>query len=104
MRLLNARTLKFQEFFDSDIPRYAILSHRWGSDEVTFKDFKRISQRGRASFTKIEFCCKQALHDHYEWVWVDTCCIDKRSSVELTEASILCISGTKMLVSATSIL
>ena len=21
-----------------------------------------------------------------EWVWVDTCCIDKRSSAELTEA------------------
>ena len=30
--------------------------------------------------------CKQAKLDGYEWVWVDTCCIDKRSSAELSEA------------------
>ncbi|KAL9610403.1 MAG: hypothetical protein Q9167_004886 [Letrouitia subvulpina] len=86
MRLLNAETLEFREFFDSDVPKYAILSHRWSSDEVTFKDFKKGVQRGHEGFTKITLCCKQALRDHYNWVWVDTCCIDKRSSAELTEA------------------
>ncbi|KAI4157801.1 MAG: hypothetical protein LQ342_007996 [Letrouitia transgressa] len=86
MRLLNAKTMEFQEFFDSDIPKYAILSHRWGSDEVTFKDFKKGLQREREGFTKVKFCCKQASHDNYDWVWADTCCIDKRSSAELTEA------------------
>lgn len=39
MRLINTRTLEIQEFFDTDIPRYAILSHTWGAEEVTFQDW-----------------------------------------------------------------
>ncbi|KAI6138370.1 hypothetical protein BKA82DRAFT_58501, partial [Pisolithus tinctorius] len=27
-----------------------------------------------------------AVKDGYEWLWIDTCCIDKRSSSELSEA------------------
>lgn len=37
-------------------------------------------------FRKIEFCAKQALEDGLEFIWVDTCCIDKSSSAELSEA------------------
>jgi hypothetical protein len=29
---------KLEEFFGSDIPPYAILSHTWGREEVTFQD------------------------------------------------------------------
>ena len=42
--------------------------------------------RGRAGYKKILDTCLQAQKDGYEWVWVDTCCIDKRSSAELSEA------------------
>jgi hypothetical protein len=35
MRLTNTETLLFEDFY-SDIPRYAILSHRWEEKEVTF--------------------------------------------------------------------
>lgn len=40
MRLLNARTLTFEEFPGDNKPKYAILSHTWGNneDEVTFQD------------------------------------------------------------------
>jgi hypothetical protein len=31
-------------------------------------------------------CCSQALEDGLKYVWIDTCCIDKRSSAELSEA------------------
>ena len=86
MRLLNSKTLEFREFFDSDIPKYAILSHRWGSDEASFQDFERGLERTRKGFSKIEQCCKMALNHSIEWAWVDTCCIDKKSSAELTEA------------------
>jgi hypothetical protein len=82
MRLLNARTKQFEEFYD-EVPRYAILSHTWGPDELTFK---HMEQKGYVPSTKIDGCCKQALEDGLNFVWVDTCCIDKSSSAELSEA------------------
>jgi hypothetical protein len=86
MRLLNTNTLTLHEFFDNAIPNYAILSHRWESEEVTFQDL----QGGRASsmkgFSKIEGCCQQAASDGWEFAWIDSCCIDKTSSSELSEA------------------
>jgi hypothetical protein len=72
-------------------PQYAILSHRWAADpddEVTFDDMKLScgSAKGKKGYQKITDCCTQALRDGYNWVWIDTCCIDKRSSAELSEA------------------
>ena len=149
MRLININTLEFEEFFDDNIPSYAILSHRWSRDEVTFSDYRKGRRKDSAGYQKVRSLCditakyntwlqKQgalyghetaawlqahrgsyshdeifrnlAFHDqetkaldwphHYEpshaqsilkpenpWrpinhVWVDTCCIDKRSSAE----------------------
>ncbi|KAL8937673.1 MAG: hypothetical protein Q9216_004307 [Gyalolechia sp. 2 TL-2023] len=86
MRLLHSTTKVFGEFFDSDIPKYATLSHRWGSDEATFQDFENGKPSDRKGYAKIDACCTQALQNELEWIWVDTCCIDKKSSAELTEA------------------
>ncbi|KAK5709812.1 hypothetical protein LTR17_019426 [Elasticomyces elasticus] len=41
---------------------------------------------GREDFKKIKYTCEQALRDGITYVWIDTCCIDKRSSAELSEA------------------
>ncbi|KXH39011.1 HET domain-containing protein [Colletotrichum salicis] len=38
MRLINVNSLRLEEFFDDSIPKYAILSHTWGKDEVTYQD------------------------------------------------------------------
>jgi hypothetical protein len=84
MRLLNAKTKKLEEFFDKSIPKYAILSHTWGENEVTFRDFGGFL--GRRKPIKIEGCCAQALKDRLDYLWIDTCCIDKSSSAELSEA------------------
>ncbi|KAI6135420.1 heterokaryon incompatibility protein-domain-containing protein, partial [Pisolithus croceorrhizus] len=74
--------------------RYAILSHRWGA-EVGYEEMtglmkmegrKRDEVRQRAGYQKIIESCKQAKKGGYEWLWIDTCCIDKRSSAELSEA------------------
>lgn len=86
MRLLNTRTLQFQEFFDSQIPMYAILSHRWGNEEVTFQEFRKGKKQHHEGFVKIEQCCVLASSRGFQWVWIDTCCIDKKSSAELSEA------------------
>ncbi|KAH8762286.1 heterokaryon incompatibility protein-domain-containing protein [Hyaloscypha finlandica] len=84
MRLLNAKTKRLEEFFGKDIPPYAILSHTWGKDEVLFKDVTK--GRYNKDSNKIEGCCREALGNGLDYVWIDTCCIDKRSSAELSEA------------------
>jgi hypothetical protein len=78
------------EFTGNNIPRYAILSHTWGADneEITFQEITNIgnSCRTKASYPKLSFCGKQARLDGLQYFWVDTCCIDKSSSQELSEA------------------
>lgn len=88
MRLLRVHDIQLIEPPPDAIPPYAILSHTWAKDEVSFVDMEGNSQlcRAKAGWYKIEAACKQASQDDLEFLWVDTCCIDKRSSAELSEA------------------
>jgi hypothetical protein len=86
MRLLNVNTRRLEEFFGDTIPRYAILSHTWGQEEVTFQDLAREDHKQKHGYRKIEGCCQAAAEQQTWYVWVDTCCIDKSSSAELSEA------------------
>lgn len=78
--------IKLVDYSASEVPNYAILSHTWGDDEVTFRDFLDGTERIRLGFEKIRFCARTAHQDGLQHVWVDTCCIDKSNSAELTEA------------------
>jgi hypothetical protein len=85
MRLLNTETLTFKVFFDEEIPPYAILSHRWREDEVSYQDFLAHRKRDGAGFAKIVRACELAATEEnwygvatrakLAWVWVDTCCV-----------------------------
>lgn len=86
MRLLNSSTLELEDFNADSIPPYAILSHTWGEDEVSFADMERGNARNKAGYQKIKYACEQAADDAQGYIWVDTCCIDQRSSAELSEA------------------
>ncbi|KAF7532918.1 hypothetical protein G7054_g7536 [Neopestalotiopsis clavispora] len=91
MRLLKSKNdgeLTLTSDLTRDIPPYAILSHTWGSDgqEVTFQDVIQKTGENKAGYEKILFCGRQAKRDALQHFWVDTCCIDKTSSSELTEA------------------
>ncbi|KAF2731208.1 HET-domain-containing protein [Polyplosphaeria fusca] len=98
MWLLNCRSLELHEFVGSKIPPYAILSHRWEDEEVTFEDIRysgsmwQRSYKKKHGYKKIKECCAMALSPHtnsgkvLEYAWIDTCCINKSSSAELTEA------------------
>ena len=88
MRLLHVDTREFREFFDEQVPPYAILSHRWGKreDEMSYQEWISGHRKNCDGLRKIQQCCALALQDKLWWVWVDTCCIDKASSAELTEA------------------
>ncbi|KAH7088133.1 hypothetical protein FB567DRAFT_523733 [Paraphoma chrysanthemicola] len=76
------------EFASNSAPRYAILSHTWGSDdeEVTFQDMKHGTGNSKIGYRKILFCGKQAASDGIQHFWVDSCCIDKTNSQQLQEA------------------
>jgi WD40 repeat protein len=71
---------------DKDIPPYAILSHTWEDQEVTFDDFKSLYAKEKAGLRKIDFCARQASRDSLRYIWVDTCCIDKSNHTELSAA------------------
>ena len=96
MWLLRTATLTLHYFVSPDQvkPGYVILSHVWDKDEQTFQDVRQIHARCEASgedrrkavSLKIRRFCEVAEEQGYAWAWVDTCCIDKTSSAELSEA------------------
>lgn len=72
----------------NELPPYAILSHSWGPDaeELTFQDITSGLGNEKAGYKKIRFCAEQAQQNGLQYCWVDTCCIDKSSSAELSES------------------
>ena len=86
MRLLHTKDLRLEEFFDAQIPEYAILSHRWEEDEASYQDWIDGKKQSGKGYHKIINCCRVAARAGHDWVWIDTCCIDKKSSAELSEA------------------
>ncbi len=96
MRLLNTTTKIVEEVREDFMPPYAILSHTWGDEEVTLQDLQALHShqdrtsphpvQSRNGYLKIDGCCTMARNNGFEWVWIDTCCIDKTSSSELSEA------------------
>ncbi|KAI0591574.1 HET domain-containing protein [Pyrenophora tritici-repentis] len=85
MWLICTSTLKLRLFI-TNIPDYVMLSHTWGDGEVTFDDIDKPHAKGMAGYSKIVECCAKALSTGFEWAWIYTCCIDNRSSAELSEA------------------
>lgn len=86
MWLLDVHTYQLKDFEGSRVPPYAILSHRWEEDEVLFADVIERRHEARKGWMKIKSCCEQARNNNLHYIWADTCCIDKRSSAELSEA------------------
>lgn len=79
--------LQLMKFY-GEVPEYIILSHTWGKEEeeVSFQELQNGTGKGKAGYQKIKNCCEQAARDGFRYAWIDTCCIDKTSSAELSEA------------------
>lgn len=109
MHLINVNTFQLETFYDSSRP-YAILSHVWRKDggrEIDYDQLNSLAkngppldrdqviydrkvwdwfnQRGQ-DFNKIFGICNLARWENLQYVWVDTCCINKSNSSELSEA------------------
>lgn len=88
MRLLNVDTLKFTHFSDEERPIYAIASHRWQKEEVTYQEVKEERNKSKDGYQKVMDFAKY-IKDYVsgvQWLWIDTCCINKESAAELSEA------------------
>ncbi|RPD54413.1 HET-domain-containing protein [Lentinus tigrinus ALCF2SS1-7] len=101
MRLLNTTTGRFQVIIDPRSVRYAILSHVWSrpedgpgyKPEQSYQDVaRRIAQAGPDGDAlsklseKIRKACEIARMHGFEFIWIDTCCIDQTSSAEVSES------------------
>ena len=110
MWLLSTDRAELHIFHDpEDIPGgYAIFSHFWEGEEQSFHDIQQLAlacaaasagttatdiqrpimsanPRDHAS-SKIRHACLLSQSYGYNWLWHDTCCINKTSSSELSEA------------------
>jgi hypothetical protein len=76
MRLLNVDTGEMHDFISQgDLPPYAILSHTWEDEEISFQQWearKTAESSQMKGYKKIQRFCDVAREAGYEWVWVDT--------------------------------
>ncbi|KAL9046038.1 MAG: hypothetical protein Q9214_001032 [Letrouitia sp. 1 TL-2023] len=98
MRFINTKTLIFTEgAVEKYQNQYAILSHTWkDEEELTYQDFLNLdkaqllrsidAQTLGLGLEKILKSCAIARSKDIQYLWVDTCCIDKRDKAELDES------------------
>jgi len=95
MYLVNVETLDLKYF--STIEKaategYVTLSHRWSEepdDELTFQEVESKSEamKRKPGYSKMLQAAQVVRWLFpWKWIWIDTCCIDKKSSAELQEA------------------
>ncbi|KAI0547968.1 heterokaryon incompatibility protein-domain-containing protein [Xylaria curta] len=86
MRLINTHTYSLLEFVGDSIPPYAVLSHTWDEDQVTFQDMRTGSVTEKIGWLNMKSACRLAAQNGFQYLWTNTCCIDNSSSDELSEA------------------
>ena len=74
MRLINVTSMKLEQFFDDfQIPPYVILSHRWGSNELTLQEYQKLLAKRHPGYEKIKEFCLKVVKFGYQYAWIDTC-------------------------------
>lgn len=87
MRLLKVSTFEIVVFDPPHkVPPYAILSHTWEGDEVIFDDFQYNTATRKPAWKKVWNACQRTKKDGLRYIWIDSCCIDKRNAAELDES------------------
>ncbi|KAF2773724.1 hypothetical protein EJ03DRAFT_305300 [Teratosphaeria nubilosa] len=92
MRLLDVQSFEMRSFHDdAELPQYAILSHTWREDgEPEFSNVLELSKwswsRTKTLYRKVSAAAHLARKDGLQWIWIDTCCIDRGNLVKVQEA------------------
>lgn len=112
MRVINTASFEMKsDMGDAKLREegYAVLSHRWVGPETTFHQYEKHVAELKSGSTalspqleRIHGACICARNKGIEWLWIDSCCINKLSAVEETESinsmyrwyrhSVLCIT------------
>lgn len=97
MRVIDTESLEFRDFGHRMPDRpYAILSHRWGEDELTYRQYlsldkAELRRQARPEHStglgKILWGCFMARSNGIPYFWIDTCCINKNNADDQTELS-----------------
>ncbi|PNY27415.1 Uncharacterized protein TCAP_02659 [Tolypocladium capitatum] len=110
MRLLDARTLGLVDVRDDAIPRYAILSHTWGDEEITIQELRRIKGRvprpldrhkraivGKQGFVKSSSAeLSEAINSMYIWYRQSAECYAFLSDVQAADKEDWSLSGSSL--------
>lgn len=89
MRLINVETMQLHYLPNADIAKtkYATLSHTWGQNETTYQKWHDAQARQSDDTKKIRDACKVVKESlGLQWLWADTCCINKADEDEVNEA------------------
>ncbi|KAM0214176.1 hypothetical protein ACHAQI_003800 [Fusarium lateritium] len=89
MRLVNVGTMQLHYLPDTDIVdiEYATLSHTWGPYEATYQEWHNAQARESYAAKKIRDACQVVKESMgLQWLWADTCCINKADKGEVNEA------------------
>ena len=89
MKLLHTQTYRLDEFFDSDYPTYAILSHTWRSSDALSSSHLAYDPRLDRCLPvheKVIQACQKADSHGIHHLWVDSLCIDASSTADIDEA------------------
>lgn len=98
MRLLKCEDLTLHEFFEDEVPPYAILSHTWGREEVKYQEMLSPTEevKRRSGYRKILTCAKQSLELGYKWVGLILGASTSRAVLSFQKRSTRCTPGTDM--------
>ncbi|KAJ8515315.1 hypothetical protein ONZ45_g7252 [Pleurotus djamor] len=83
-RLFNVKTQQFTHALRKD---YAILSHRWSDNEISYRDLANGTyNQSLASYHKFDGFCLAAEVYGCQYIWVDSACIDQTDEEELDKS------------------
>ncbi|KAF5366239.1 hypothetical protein D9758_005820 [Tetrapyrgos nigripes] len=86
-RLVNTYTCRLVDFSENDpTPPYAILSHRWVlGEEVSYQDYleSRPETKKKLGYRKIQYACREARTDGFDYIWIDSICINQGNHDEV---------------------
>lgn len=86
MRLLNTTTLELQEFPEGNEPSYAVLSHAWDGQEVSYVDYKENRRLDGYGYQTITRFCETAKTWGVQWAFIHSCCVDNGNAAEVEQA------------------
>lgn len=69
MGLVNVHIKELENFFESEIPAYAVLSHRWSREELTYKEvLKKKVDENKQGYQKLIKACKIAANHGLDYI------------------------------------